>query len=75
MQKQIEFIALGSSGLIGNFKPGDRARVPATLAAHLVDEAKVARYADAPPPAEFKVDAPVRENVEQATRRIRKTKG
>lgn len=50
MQVQIVFTAFGSSSLLGNFAPGDRARCSAEHARHLVEEVRCARYADAAPP-------------------------
>lgn len=50
----IQFITNGSSTVLGNFGPGDRARVKPDMARHLVDEARCARYveqASALPPA------------------------
>ncbi len=42
--KSIRFHAQGSNSVIGNFGPGDVARVDDKFAKHLVDEAKVAKY-------------------------------
>ena len=44
----IKFTTYGSSPLVGGFKPGDLARVPASTAAHMVDEARCAEYLPAP---------------------------
>lgn len=51
MQRRIIFTRAGSNTVTGNFEPGTVARVSARLAAHLVEEVKVARYDDPPPPA------------------------
>jgi hypothetical protein len=53
MQVQIKFVTYGACSALGAFSPGDVARVPADLAAHLVNEMKSAKYVEAPPaPAE-----------------------
>ena len=44
--KQIKFIASGANRAIGGFQSGDAARVADDFAAHLVNEARVAVYAD-----------------------------
>lgn len=44
MLKQIKFTASGANSAVGGFMPGDTARIDAAMAAHLVDEAKVAVY-------------------------------
>jgi hypothetical protein len=46
MLKHIEFTAFGCCSAIGNFEPGDKARLPADIAAHLVDEARCAKYSE-----------------------------
>lgn len=43
MQVQIKFTTYGGNPLVGEFSPGDTARVSASLARHLV-ETKVARF-------------------------------
>lgn len=43
MQVQIKFTTYGGNPLVGEFSPGDTARVSESLARHLV-ETKVARY-------------------------------
>ncbi len=45
---QIRFKAQGANSAIGGFNSGDLARVSEALAAHLVNEAKVAEYVSAP---------------------------
>lgn len=50
--RQIEFIGQGSNTILGNFGPGDVARCSDALAQHLVDEARVAKYATPSEPAE-----------------------
>lgn len=44
---RIKFITSGSNAAVGGFGPGDFATVSDDLAAHLVDDARVAKYADA----------------------------
>lgn len=46
--REIIFTARGSSSQIGNFAPGERMAVDESIAAHLVDEARCARYAEQP---------------------------
>lgn len=48
MQTRIEFTRGGSNTIIGNFAPGDVFRAPAGLARHLVEDLRVARYAEKP---------------------------
>ena len=48
MLVQIKFIRSGANSRIGGFSHGDRARVDAAFAAHLVDVAKVAEYVETP---------------------------
>lgn len=55
--RQIKFTASGANSALGGFLPGDTARVDDAFAAHLVKEARVAVYLDAPP-APAAVDAP-----------------
>lgn len=50
MQVQIVFTSFGCCSAIGNFAPGDTARIGEAMAAHLVYEARCARYAAAPMP-------------------------
>lgn len=49
--KAVKFTSFGSNSVVGGFGPGDVARVSDEFAAHLVDEAKVAKYADEQPQA------------------------
>lgn len=53
---QIRFIRQGANSLIGGFSSGDLARVSDEFARHLVEEARVAEYAQAP----MKGEAPKR---------------
>lgn len=53
---QIKFIRQGANSLIGGFSSGDRARVSDAFARHLVEDARVAEYVQAP----TKEDAPKR---------------
>ena len=53
---QIRFIRQGANSLIGGFSSGDLARVSDALARHLVEEARVAEYAQ----AQMKGEAPKR---------------
>ena len=48
--KAIKFVRGGSNTILGNFAPGDVARCSDALAKHLVDEVKVATYAEQPAP-------------------------
>jgi hypothetical protein len=50
MQVQVKFTAFGCCSAIGNFEPGDTARVSVEMAKHLVDEARCAKYMQAPAP-------------------------
>lgn len=52
MLVQIKFIVSGACSAVGGFAPGDIARIPADLAKHLVEEAKCAKYVEAPAKAE-----------------------
>ena len=45
---QIRFIRQGANSLIGGFSSGDLARVSDAFARHLVEEARVAEYVQAP---------------------------
>lgn len=58
MLKRIKFIASGANSAVGGFMPGDTASIDAAMAAHFVDEAKVAVYvggdASAPKDADAK---------------------
>lgn len=58
MLRQIVFTKAGSNTLTGNFEPGFVARVPARLAAHLVEDAEVARYDEPPLPARTTREVP-----------------
>ncbi len=53
MQVAIKFTAFGGCSAFGEFSPGDVARVSADMARHLVEEARCAKYVDAPKPAEI----------------------
>jgi hypothetical protein len=44
--RAIKFNRGGSNTMLGNFGPGDVARCSDALARHLVDEVRVARYAE-----------------------------
>lgn len=61
MLKRIKFTASGANSAVGGFMPGDTARIDAAMAAHLVDEAKVAVYVggdtDAPKDAGAQTEA------------------
>lgn len=48
MQVQIKFTTTGACSAVGGFMPGDTARLPAALAAHLVNEVKCAKYITQP---------------------------
>jgi hypothetical protein len=48
---QIKFTVFGCCSAIGNFEPGDTARVDAAMARHLVEEARCAKYIEVAPPA------------------------
>ncbi len=48
---QIKFTASGANSMIGSFARGDIARLSDTFARHLVEEARVAEYLNAPPAA------------------------
>lgn len=48
MTVQIRFTKTGCCSAIGNFSPGDTARIGVDMAKHLVDEAKVAKYVKKP---------------------------
>jgi len=52
VQVQIKFTASGANSAIGGFVPGDLVRVSAAMAKHLVEEIRVAKYAEAAPAAE-----------------------
>lgn len=51
MLVQVKFTVLGCCSAIGNFEPGDTARVSAAMAKHLVEEARCAKYVEQPQPA------------------------
>ena len=53
---QIRFIRQGANSLIGGFSSGDQARVSDAFARHLVEEARVAEYAQ----SQMKGEAPKR---------------
>lgn len=53
---QIRFIRQGANSLIGGFSSGDLARVSEAFARHLVEEARVAEYAQ----PQMKDEAPKR---------------
>lgn len=44
MQVQIKFKVFGCCSAIGNFAPGDTARLSMDIARHLVEEARCAEY-------------------------------
>ena len=46
MQVRIKFIRHGANSVVGGFGPGDYARVSEAMAAHLINEAKVAVLAE-----------------------------
>lgn len=48
MGTRIRFVAQGANSLLGGFSPGDTATVGHELARHLVEEARVAQYLEAP---------------------------
>ena len=48
MATRIRFTAQGSNSLLGGFSPGDLATVGRDFARHLVEEARVAEYLEAP---------------------------
>lgn len=48
MMVKIKFTAQGANSIVGGFSPGDRATVGDDFARHLVEEARVAVYDDAP---------------------------
>lgn len=70
--KAVKFTSFGANSVVGGFGPGDVARVSDEFAAHLVDEAKVAKYADdqpqapAPPQAAAKATASPRKSAKAA---------
>jgi len=62
MRVRIQFIRFGSNPAIGGFSPGDRMGCDSRMANHLVNEAKVAKFIDAPAPApEPEVPSPPQE--------------
>jgi hypothetical protein len=69
----VKFTAQGSNSAFGNFAAGDLLRCAPDMAAHLVDVARVAVYADAPPPA-APAAAAVQTSAPAAPRRARKVK-
>lgn len=68
---QIKFIRQGSNSMLGGFSSGDTARVSEALAAHLVNEAKVAEYVQAKPaaPAAEEQPAPAAEDKPSRSRK------
>jgi hypothetical protein len=60
MLVQIKFTVFGCCSAIGNFEPGDTARVSAEMAAHLVDEARCAKYVTPAVQAEQPAEPPSR---------------
>lgn len=64
---QIKFIKSGANSLFGGFSSGDTLRCPESLAAHLVNEAQVAKYVEVPA-------APVESKPAEAPKRGRKAK-
>lgn len=52
MLVQIRFIASGANSALGGFSAGDTARVGAAFARHLVEDARVAVYVEAPKSAD-----------------------
>jgi len=60
MQTRIKFTSNGCCSALGNFGPGDVARVPQALADHLVNEARCAVYDEAPRPSAAPPAAPAR---------------
>jgi hypothetical protein len=50
MLTQIRFTKFGCCSAIGNFEPGDTARIHAAMAKHLVEEAQCAKYVEQPQP-------------------------
>jgi hypothetical protein len=47
MLVQVKFTVFGCCSAIGNFEPGDTARISAAMAKHLVEEARCAKYVEA----------------------------
>lgn len=45
---EVIFTVTGCCSAIGNFAPGDKARLSGPIARHLVEEARCAKYAQAP---------------------------
>lgn len=64
MLVQIKFTVFGCCSAIGNFEPGDTARISPAMAKHLVEEARCAKYVEVPQPA-----APVAEEQPQPRKR------
>lgn len=50
--QSIKFTTHGGNPLVGQFAPGDVARLPEKLAKHFVVDAKCARYMEAPKASE-----------------------
>ncbi len=53
---QVKFTKSGANEIVGGFSPGDVARVSDAMGKHLVEDAKVAVYVEAP--KQVKEDAP-----------------
>jgi len=70
MQTKIKFTASGANSAIGGFSPGDIARIDSTLAAHLIDVAKVAVYIDAPLPVIEKITEKPKAEPEKARKTL-----
>ena len=49
MQVRIKFTHHGANSMVGGFAPGDYARVSEAMAAHLINEARVAVLAETKP--------------------------
>ena len=59
---KIKFVRQGANSVLGGFSAGDVARVSDAFAAHLVNEARVAVYAE---------DAPAKPVPEKRTRKLK----
>lgn len=68
MLVQVKFTTFGACTAIGGFAPGDTARVSAEMARHLVEEARCAKYMEAPA---VKAPAPVAEEPQPRKRKGR----
>lgn len=71
MRVRIQFIRFGSNSAIGGFSPGDRMSCDSRMADHLVNEAKVAKFIDAPAPA---LEPAAPEPPQEATTKKRRAK-